>query len=166
MQHDEWMRNKAGASSLEKLGSETLNRYQSDNYREALTETIKKSAKTALTLDNIRLIEKLILYQAYMMILVNNFVSFPYLYDPHKRAVFEMGTLIIDGRHFNFSLKIEDRGKHSGWQKPAISLSFTLRSCPDMKTQSTKFFSPLQQAEKETYAWASVVYLSISTGTR
>jgi len=63
-------------------------------------------------LDNIRELERLILYQAYILPLVNSFVSFPNLYDPENRALFEMGTLVMDGRHFTLAVKVLDRDHH------------------------------------------------------
>jgi hypothetical protein len=64
-------------------------------------------------LDKIRLLERLILYQAYMIEFVNNFVSFPRLYDTHSRAMFEMGSLVMDGRRFNLAVKVHDRPGHA-----------------------------------------------------
>ncbi len=68
-------------------------------------------------LDNIRLTEKLILYQAYLLEFANNFVSFPHLYDATMRAMFEMGTLVMDGRHFSLSVKAKDRAQHTNVAK-------------------------------------------------
>ncbi len=63
--------------------------------------------------DGIGPVEKLILYQVNLLTLANNFVSFPHLYDPTSRAMFEMGTLVMDGRRFNFSVKVSDHAAHS-----------------------------------------------------
>ena len=54
----------------------------------------------------------MIVYQAYILVLVNSFVSFPTLYDPNSRALFEMGTLVMDGRHFTLAVKVLDRERH------------------------------------------------------
>lgn len=78
----------------------------------SVRELITTSHATALEMDNLRLTEKLILYQAWLLPLVNSFVSFPDLYDPESAALFEMGTLIIDGRHFTLSVKVLDRARH------------------------------------------------------
>ena len=51
--------------------------------------------------------------QAYLLSFANNFVSFPDLYNPKRRALFEMGTLIMDGRHFNLSIRVHDRSQHA-----------------------------------------------------
>ena len=73
---------------------------------------IVQSHRTALDLREVHLVEQLILYQAWMLPFVNSFVSFPALYDPKKRALFEMGTLIMDGRHFTLAVRVLDRELH------------------------------------------------------
>ncbi len=111
-QHEDWS-NAEPSQELKKLAPEKLSRYQSDSVDQAIRKLISEKSKTAYVLDNVRLAEKIILYQANMLSFLNNFVSFPDLYDPDKRALFEMGTLIIDGRHLNFSTRVEDIKTHS-----------------------------------------------------
>ena len=95
------------------LGAGTLAKYLSPQYRRAAEALIAASTATALVLDNIRLTEKLLLHQANLLTLVNNFVSFPHLYDPSRRALFEMGSLVMDGRRFQMSIRAKDRAQHS-----------------------------------------------------
>ena len=99
------------------LGTSKLKEYLDERYRQAVEALIARAGQTAARLGNVRLVEKAILYQANLLNFVNNFVSFPHLYDPHKRAMFEMGTLIMDGRRFNFSVKVFDRSVHSNVAK-------------------------------------------------
>lgn len=90
-----------------------LNDYFSEPcYRQTLEQLIQQSYETAIVLENIRELERLILYQANLLPLTNSFVSFPHLYDPAQRALFEEGTLIMDGRHFTMAVKVEDRKHH------------------------------------------------------
>ena len=114
--HESWVDTKPGAD-VEQLGPERLRPYLDPEYRKTISALIAESTRTAVVLDNIRLVEKIILYQVHMQKLANNFVSFPYLYDPASRAVFEMGTLIMDGRRFSFSVKVQDRAAHSALAK-------------------------------------------------
>jgi hypothetical protein len=81
-------------------------------FADGVKTLIEKSHQTAFVLDNIREVERLILYQANILPLVNSFVSFPNLYDPGQRALFEMGTLVMDGRHFTLAVKVLDRERH------------------------------------------------------
>ncbi|MDY6913045.1 MAG: hypothetical protein SVT52_01120 [Planctomycetota bacterium] len=67
----------------------------------------------AEAMNEIRLVEKLLLYQVHLMDLANNFVSFPHLYNPARQAMFEMGRLVMDGRRFNFAMKVNNREQHA-----------------------------------------------------
>jgi len=96
------------------LAPARLRAYVSDPaYADTAAELIQDSYSKAIVLDNLRLVEKLILYQAYLLPLANSFVSFPDLYDSSRRALFEMGTLIMDGRHFTLSVRVPNRQEHA-----------------------------------------------------
>lgn len=98
---------------VDKLPDEVIQAYQDDPlYREAIQRLIEESHRTAFVLENLRELERLILYQALLLPLVNSFVSFPTLYDLNSRALFEEGTLIMDGRHFTFAIRVDDRERH------------------------------------------------------
>ena len=109
--HDAWAQAKP-ASNIAAVDAVYLEAYQDDRYARAVRELITHSRETAFHLDSIRLVEKLILYQAGLLDLANNFIAFPYLYDPADRAMFEMGTVILDGRRFTFAVKVTDRNEH------------------------------------------------------
>ncbi|MCK5517520.1 MAG: hypothetical protein KAI39_11640, partial [Desulfobulbaceae bacterium] len=95
------------------IKAETVQEYLTNpSYQQILKELIEESHKTAFVLDNIKELERLLLYQAHMLALVNSFVSFPKLYLPEERALFEEGTLIMDGRHFTLAVKVDDRKYH------------------------------------------------------
>jgi hypothetical protein len=110
--HQAWVDGKVG-EQVEGLGIEKLESYREMKFAHAVSAMIGGSADTAIAMDNIRSVEKLVLYQWLMLDLLNNFVSFPYLYRKEARAMFEEGTLIMDGRRFNFSVKVHDRTAHT-----------------------------------------------------
>lgn len=109
--YEAWMNAKPDAK-FELLDSEKLRKYLDKKFSNAVRLLIEKCRATAVELDGIRTVEKLILYQVWILDLANNFVSFPHLYDARRRALFEMGTLVMDGRRFNFSVKVNDRAEH------------------------------------------------------
>ena len=100
------------SSSADSLGRDKLVRYLDESLAESVNKLIGESAAAAVALDNVRMVEKLILCQKWLIDLANNFVSFPHLYDPRRRAMFEAGSLVMDGRRFNLAVWVEDRGKH------------------------------------------------------
>lgn len=134
--HRAWVESKPPAA-VEALGTEKLQAYLQPKYRESLETLINESRDTAVVMDTIRLTEKLILFQANLLTLLNNFVSFPHLYDPISSAMFEMGTLIMDGRRFTFSVKVHDRARHS--ELARTSGMFVIYAEVDAKEDATGF---------------------------
>jgi len=106
-----WLKNKQG-TKVEKLGEERLHTYLNESYRKRVNKLITEDLAVADDLNQIHNLEKLILYQKWLMELVNNFVSFSNLYNPQRRALFEMGTLVIDGRQITFTMRVQDRQAH------------------------------------------------------
>jgi len=78
-----------------------------------LRALLEESHRTALDLGRVRSLEKLILLQAWILPLVNSFTSFPDLYDAERRALFEMGTLVMDGRRLTLAVRVTDRKSHA-----------------------------------------------------
>jgi len=106
-----WLANKQG-ETVEKLDSETLEAYLTGPYRNRVNQLIATDKAVAQELEQIHNVEKLIMYQRWLMEFANNFVSFPMLYDQNHRSLIEMGTLIIDGRELTFTIKVDDRQTH------------------------------------------------------
>ncbi len=109
--HRQW-REQAETLGVSALPADTLTAHLGDRLAGAARGLIAESARTALVLDNLRLLEKTVLYQARILRLANNFVSFPHLYDPADRALFEMGTLVTDGRRLEFAVRVHNRAEH------------------------------------------------------
>jgi hypothetical protein len=110
--YEAWMEAKPETPVADR-GSSILKRYVEGSSQEEVGALITRGRETTLVLESVRLLEKLILFQAWLLPFVNSFVSFPDLYDPKGRALFEMGTLVIDGRHFNLSVRVVDRDRHA-----------------------------------------------------
>ncbi|MDX1682013.1 MAG: hypothetical protein R3336_02730 [Phycisphaeraceae bacterium] len=106
-----WQEHRVG-EEVARLGPSRLETLLNGDYFDRARELLAASRETAFVLDNLRLTEKLILHQAHLMRLANNFVSFPELYDPPRRAMCEMGSLIMDGRRFNLAVRVTDRNAH------------------------------------------------------
>ena len=109
--HEQWLSAKPDVK-VQSCDVEKLKKYVAGSFAEDISRLSAESSETTIELDNVRLVEKAILYQAHMLDFVNNFVSFPHLYDVDRRAMFEMGSLVIDGRHFNLAVKVTDRTEH------------------------------------------------------
>ena len=110
-QYRVWLESKQGAK-VEKLGQDKLSIYLNGTYRQRTSELIAKDLAVADDLNQLHNLEKLVLYQRWLLELANNFVSFANLYTPQRRSLFEMGTLVIDGREMTFTMKVQDRLAH------------------------------------------------------
>jgi len=145
--YENWVNSKPGGA-IETLGVDKLKTYLDEKYKTAVETLIARSTETAFVLDNVRLAEKLLLYQVWMVTLANNFVSFPHLYDAHSRAVFEMGTLIMDGRRFNFCVRVDDRAQHSKVAKESNMFVLYVEITPRQGGQKYEVAVPVTSGSK------------------
>ncbi|MDI1446602.1 hypothetical protein [Polyangium sp. 6x1] len=76
--------------------------------RALLTEDEKASAELVALSD----LEKLALLQRWLLDLANNMVSFPALFSAGERCLFEVGTLVLDGREINLCVRVLDKAEH------------------------------------------------------
>lgn len=110
--HERWVQAKAGAA-VEQLGREKLRRYLDGDFAERVRSMLETDRGVADRLDDVRELKRLLLYHKYLLRLANNFVSFPELYDPARTAMFEMGSLVIDGRWFNLAVRVQNLEEHA-----------------------------------------------------
>lgn len=146
--YEAWKNDKKGAR-VEPLGLEYLQTYQEGSLKKELTELIDKKKTTALDLEEIQLIEKLLLFQKYLLYFINNYVTFPYLYEEDKRAIFELGTLIVDGRKLTLCLKVDDIAKHK--ERSAISRMYIVYAQIVTNVEEEKFIvsTPVTAGSRE-----------------
>ena len=109
--HEDWLGAREG-DTVETLDVARLERYLEPRFAEQVRALIAERKRTAAMLDEVRAVETLLLCQLHLIDFANNFVSFPHLYDPHGRAMFEMGTLVMDGRRFNLAVRVPNRAEH------------------------------------------------------
>lgn len=109
--YTEWINRKPRSVTAD-IDSHTLAHYLHGNAYENVEKLIQEDQKIGEELAAIDEIEKVILYQRWLLPLVRNFVSFVELYDPTQCALFESGTLILDGRRFRLCLPVNDRTYH------------------------------------------------------
>ena len=136
-----WVEGKKGLQ-VEKLGQDKLSTYLNGPYRQQINDFIAKDLAAADVLNQHHNLEKLILYQKWLMELANNFVSFANLYSPQCRSLLEMGTLVIDGKEMTFTMKVRDRQAHKKIAEASfmylLYLEITGRQDKDINP-STKF---------------------------
>lgn len=112
-EHQIWLNNKRGAI-VEKLGIQRIRMILSSDYQESIRALIQKDKSLSGASDAIDSVEKLIRYHHHLFQLLNNFVSFRDFYTRRDKAVFQAGTLFLDGRSCEFCLHVVDVAQHSG----------------------------------------------------
>ena len=110
--YEAYLADKKGAI-VENVPMENLQAYQDcKELRGEAADLITRDQAVAETLKAADEVERLLLYRANLLRLANNFVSFPELYAPQQRAMFERGSLVIDGRWFNLAFPVKDLNAH------------------------------------------------------
>ncbi len=107
---------KQGAS-VEKLPPDRLKAYRDGALADLVRKLIEEDRRISEVRAGALALESLLLYRGHLLRLVNNFVSFSELYDMSDRALFEMGSAVIDGRWFNLAFPVDDVAEHQKMAK-------------------------------------------------
>ena len=94
------------------LGLDRITEILSSDAKEKISAYLEEEEKhppIALATIDLR---KMLLYRRDFVTLVRNFVSFDDFYNPDKTAIFQCGTLYIDGRSCDLCFKVLDIAKH------------------------------------------------------
>jgi hypothetical protein len=110
--HDDWLSRKAGAT-VAKLGIGRVREILGSHAREAITELIALDKALEPEFRNIVSVDKLVRYYRDLFTLLNNFVSFSDFYTRRNKAVFQAGTLYLDGRSCDLCVRVNDMDKHA-----------------------------------------------------
>jgi len=109
--YDAWVTGKKG-ESVAKLGPERLRECLEGPWTAEVRGMVERDKAVAAELAQVADLEKLILYQQYLLELANHLVCFPRFYDPDRRAMIERGTLVMDGRRFKLNVAVFNRAAH------------------------------------------------------
>lgn len=110
--HLEWQ-GRARGEAVRPLGIARVRALLAGGTEAALRDLIAEDCKLAAAADAIAEVDRLIHYHQHLFTLLNNFVSLRDFYVPGKRAVFEAGTLYLDGRACRLCIAVKDRDAHS-----------------------------------------------------
>ncbi|MFN4290263.1 MAG: hypothetical protein ACK4E7_05205 [Permianibacter sp.] len=106
-----WQANKP-ESPVNALGGERLSAILSSTCAADLAALIIYDRDHADEAAEIVSVDKLVRYQRYLRVLLNNFVNFRDFFARKDKAVFQNGTLFIDGRSCDLVVRVNDAGKH------------------------------------------------------
>ncbi len=110
--HDAWVGGKAGAA-VEKLGLKRVREILGSKAKETITGLVAKDKALEAEANSIVAVEKLIRFRRDLKQLLVNFVSFEDFYSRQRKAIFQAGTLYLDGRSCELCVHVADAGKHA-----------------------------------------------------
>lgn len=95
------------------LGAERVRAILALDARPAIEELINQDLALEAEAKAIDSVDRLIRCCRDLAVLLNNFVAFRDFYTRKHKAVFQAGTLFIDGRSCDLCVRVEDPGKHA-----------------------------------------------------
>lgn len=110
--HREWLAARP-ATAVGTLGRARLEAHLRPAILDAARALLTEAERQMLPLADLDRVERLLLYRAHLLRLARNYVSFPDLYLRSRRALFDLGDLVMDGRRFNLAVRVQDRAAHA-----------------------------------------------------
>ncbi len=95
------------------LGVERLRQWQNEQPGPLLLDLIDQDFALKPAFDAIVEVERLTRYCRDLLLLANNFVSFRDFYTGRGKAIFQSGSLYLDGRSFELCITVADVAKHA-----------------------------------------------------
>ncbi len=128
-----------------------------------LLETLKAEDRTRISLEQVRAadkalntdvtqpealaamgeLERLLLYQRWLLTLANNFISMPDLYLPKRRALMEKGTLILGGRKYQLSVLVTNHDTHFALNSQGTTCTLYVKVEPKEGTEGYEVAIPV-----------------------
>ena len=110
--HEAWLGTKP-ANGVEKLGTARLEELVDGKTKAAIDALIAKDKELEPEAKAIAEVDRLVHYYAHFAKFLHNFVSFEDFYGQRDKASFQSGTLYLDGRSFQLTMKVTDPAKHA-----------------------------------------------------
>lgn len=107
-----WLAKKAGAA-VEKLGLPRIHDILAADIRDTLTALLAEDKALEDEMKAIAAVDRLARYHRDLYQLLNNFVAFADFYSRDRKAIFQAGTLYLDGRSCDLCVKVDDAAKHA-----------------------------------------------------
>ncbi|MDH4285195.1 MAG: hypothetical protein OEV35_07740, partial [Gallionellaceae bacterium] len=107
-----WLAEKP-VTLAEKLGIGRIRDILDGGFRSVIEDLVAQDKAMEKEVNSIVAVGKLLRYCRDLHTLVNNFVSFRNFYTGSGKAVFQVGTLYLDGRSCELCVQVEDVAKHA-----------------------------------------------------
>lgn len=110
--YESWQAAKP-VTKVEVLGPEKICAFVVGGVAAKIGALIDEDEAVKAEADAIAEVDRLVRYRRDLLALLNNFVTFRDFYTGRKRAIFQIGTLFIDGRSCDLVVKADDPEKHA-----------------------------------------------------
>ncbi len=110
--HEAWAARKGGVE-VESLGIARVRSLRSGGAKAGLAALVAQDRAREREMNAIASVERLARYHRDLLRILNNFVAFRDFYSRERPAVFQAGTLYLDGRSCTLCIRVEDAGKHA-----------------------------------------------------
>jgi hypothetical protein len=110
--HRAWRDAKKGAS-VEAIGVDKARALLGGDAKKRLLEACDEDSAEAPRVDAMIDVERLVRYVRDFKTLLDNFVAFADFYRRDKQAIFQSGTLFLDGRSCELCFRVDDPAKHA-----------------------------------------------------
>ena len=104
--------NHAQGDNIGRLGEGRIAACLADDQPKILHGLFDRDSQVGGVLDQLRTLEKLILFKQYLWPFINNFVCFKALFSADETSMIQAGRLIMDGRTFELTLWIDSIAAH------------------------------------------------------
>lgn len=95
------------------LGLDRLREILAADQEAALLELVARDAALEAEAGAVAEVDRLVRYVRDLAGLANNFVAFRDFYTRRAKAIFQAGSLYLDGRSFDLCVRVQDPGKHA-----------------------------------------------------
>jgi len=107
-----WRDEKAG-EHVASLGPDRLRAIVGSGAQDAINELIERDNALEAHAESIDAVERLARYHRDLFLLLHNFVTLRDFYGTRGKAIFQAGTLYLDGRSCDLCLRVDDMARHS-----------------------------------------------------
>ena len=108
----EWRHSKP-ETGVEALSIKRIRSLLGSDLKSKTTALLEEDTKLAPAMKAVDSVEKLARYHRDLTTLLNNYVNFNQFYDARSSAIFQAGTLYLDGRECQLCLRVGDPAKHA-----------------------------------------------------
>lgn len=107
-----WLSEKP-VQAIDALNAGRVAALAADGSQEKLLALVAYDTSVAAEADGLLEVDRIVRFQKNLVTLLNNFISFRDFYTRRDKAIFQAGTLYIDGKSCDLTVRVNDMSKHA-----------------------------------------------------